>query len=170
MPKPTTKNQIIESAQKERNALEELLTGLTLEQITDLNTIGDWSVKDVLSHITEWEQMVIHWYQVGAKGKITAVPSEKYNWAQLPQLNHAIYLKHRDKPIITVQKEFKSSYKKILKVIDAIPKQELFARGRYTWTRNNTLAAYFISATSSHYRWARNVIRTTMKKNERNMS
>ena len=34
MPKPTTKPQIIETAQKERAALEELLATLTPEQMT----------------------------------------------------------------------------------------------------------------------------------------
>ena len=59
MPKPTTKNQIVEVAQKERTALEELLATLTPEQMTERDKIGEWAVKDVLSHLIEWEGMVI---------------------------------------------------------------------------------------------------------------
>ncbi|MBK7317213.1 DinB family protein [Candidatus Villigracilis affinis] len=97
MPKPTTKDQILENAHKERTALEELLSTLTPEQMTQPNMIGEWAAKDVLSHLMEWEQMVMAWYAAGVKGKTPAVPSEEYNWGQLPQLNHAIYLKHRDR-------------------------------------------------------------------------
>ena len=61
MPKPTTKKQILEAAQTERAALEELLATLTVEQITQPNVIGEWPIKDMLSHLTEWEQMVIQW-------------------------------------------------------------------------------------------------------------
>ena len=164
MPKPTTKQGLIETAQTERNALESLLATLTAEQLTQPNTVGDWSAKDVLAHLIEWEQMVIRWYQTGAKGKVPAVPSEEFNWAQLPQLNHAIYLKYRDVNLLEIQKQFKASYKKILKTIESIPEQELFTKGQYTWTRNNLLAAYFVSATSSHYRWARTEIRKAVKK------
>ena len=164
MPKPTTKNQIIEAAQKERNALEELLATLIPEQITEPGTIGEWAIKDVLSHLFEWEGMVIKWYEAGAKGKTPVVPSEEYNWGQLPQLNHAIFLKHRDKSLTDIQKSFKASYKKIMKTLQAIPEKELFTRGYYPWTRTNTLAAYFVSGTSSHYRWARTVIRKAVKK------
>ena len=164
MSKPTTKNQIIEAAQKERSALEELLAALTPEQITEPATIGEWAVKDVLSHLIEWEGMVVKWYESGIKGKTPAVPSEEYNWGQLPQLNHVIFLKHRDKSLTDIQKSFKASYKKIMKTLQAIPENELFTRAYYPWTRNNTLAAYFVSGTSSHYRWARTVIRKAVKR------
>lgn len=126
--------------------------------------VGDWALKDVLTHVIEWEAMVIRWYEAGVKGKTPAVPSEKYNWGQLPQLNHEIFLKHCDEPLAEVLRQFKSSHKKIMKRIEEIPEKELFTRGQYTWTRNNLLAAYFISATSSHYRWARTEIRKAIKK------
>jgi len=164
MPKPTTKNQIIETAQSERAALEEVLAALTLEQMTQANMIGEWAIKDMLSHLIEWEQMVIHWYETGLKGNIPAVPSEEYNWGQLPQLNHSIYIKHRNKSLEDIQKNFKASYKKILTTIESIPEDVLFTRGHYAWTKNNALASYFISCTSSHYRWARTEIRKAVKK------
>jgi len=163
MSKPNTKNEVIEAAQTERAALEKLLTTLTPDQMTQPNVIGEWAIKDVLAHLIEWEGMVMNWYQTGLKGKIPVVPSEEYNWGQLPQLNHAIYLKHRDRSLAEIQKEFKSSNKKIMKMIEGIPEKELFTRGQYTWTRNNLLAAYFVSATSSHYRWARTEIRKKVK-------
>jgi hypothetical protein len=164
MPRATTKQQLIEDAQTERAALEKLLATLTPVQMTQSATADNWSAKDVLAHLIEWEGMVMKWYETGAKGKVPAVPSEEYNWGQLPQLNHAIYLKHRDRSLVEVQKEFKSSYKKIMKVIESIPEKELFTRVQYTWTRNNLLAAYFTSATSSHYRWARTEIKKSIKK------
>jgi hypothetical protein len=164
MPRATTKQQLIEDAQTERAALEKLLATLTPEQMTQTKAVDDWSTKDVLAHLIEWEGMVMKWYETGAKGKVPAVPSEEYNWGQLPQLNHAIYLKHRDKSLEDIQKEFKSSYKKIMKVIETIPEKELLTRGQYPWTKNNLLAAYFSSATSSHYRWALGEIRKNVKK------
>ncbi|MBL8101971.1 MAG: ClbS/DfsB family four-helix bundle protein [Anaerolineales bacterium] len=163
MPKPTTKTQIIEAAQTERAALEEFLATLTPEQMSQPNVIGKWAVKDVLSHLFEWEGMVMKWYTEGKKGKVPAVPSEKYNWGKLPQLNQAIFLKHKDKPLVEIMKTFKASYKKIMKEIEDIPEKELFTRKVYKWANNNPLAAYFVSATSSHYRWARTTIRKAIK-------
>lgn len=163
MSKPITKQEVIESAQKERAALEDYLATLTPEQMTQPNVIGEWAVKDVLAHLFAWEGMVMRWYEAGKKGKLPAVPSEKYNWGQLPQLNHEIFLEHRDQPLAEVLKTFKSSYKKILKMIESIPEKELFTRNVYPWANNNLLAAYFVSSTSSHYRWARTTIRKAIK-------
>jgi hypothetical protein len=108
--------------------------------------------------------MVMKWYSEGKNGKSPSVPSEKYNWSQLPQLNHAIYLMHRDKPLPTILKMFKASHKKIMMTIEDIPEKELFTRKIYKWANNNPLAAYFVSATSSHYRWARITIRKAVMK------
>ncbi|MCA2000983.1 MAG: ClbS/DfsB family four-helix bundle protein [Chloroflexi bacterium] len=164
MSKVKTKQQLIENAQKERAALEKLLATLTPEQITQFSAADDWSPKDIMAHLAKWERMVMKWYAAGVKGKVPAVPSEEYNWGQLPQLNHAIYLKSRDKPLEQVQKEFKASYKKIMKLIESIPEKELFTRGQYSWTKNNLLAAHFNSATAAHYRWARGEIKNKVKK------
>jgi len=164
MPRAATKEQLIEDAQTERAALEKYLVTLTPEQMTQSKSADDWSAKDVLAHLIEWEGMVMKWYETGAKGKVPVVPSEEYNWGKLPQLNHAIYLKHRDRSLAEIQKEFKASHKKIMKTIESIPEKELFTRGQYSWTKNNLLGAYFVSATSSHYRWARGEIRKKVKK------
>lgn len=160
MPRPTTKNQLLEAIEVERKALEKFLDELSPAQLTQPGLVGEWSAKDVLAHLIEWEQMVLNWYSAGAKGKVPVTPAEGFNWAQLPQLNQQIYEKHCDRPLTDIQKEFKSSFKKMLSTIQSLTDEDIFTHGRYAWTKNNTLGAYFVSSTSSHYHWAR----TTMKK------
>jgi len=160
MPRPTTKKKLLEAIEIERKALEEFLAQLSPAQLTEPGLIGEWSAKDVLAHLIEWEQMVLNWCSAGVKGKVPITPAEGFNWAQLPQLNQQIYEKHRDKPLAEIQKEFRSSFKEMLNTIQGLSDEDLFTRGRYAWTKNNSLGAYFISSTSSHYHWAR----TTMKK------
>jgi hypothetical protein len=160
MPRPTTKKQLLEAIEVERKALEKFLDELSPVQLTHPGLVGAWSAKDVLAHLIEWEQMVLNWHSAGLKGKVPVTPAEGFNWAQLPQLNQQIYERHRDRSLADIQKDFKSSFKKILSTIQRLSDEDLFTRGRYAWTKNNTLGAYFISSTSSHYHWAR----TTMKK------
>lgn len=160
MPRPTTKKQLLEAIEIERKALEEFLAELSPAQMTRPGLVGEWSAKDVLAHLIEWEQMVLNWYSAGLKGQVPVTPAEGFNWAQLPQLNQQIYEKHCDRPLADIQREFKSSFKKMLGTIQSLSDEEVFTRGRYAWTKNNTLGAYFISSTSSHYHWAR----TEMKK------
>ena len=163
MSKPTTKDELLAVAQSEREALEQFLSELSSDQMTQPGIVGEWSVKDVLAHLLEWEQMVLSWYAEGRQGKTPAVPSKEFNWGQLPQLNQFIYEKHRRRDLADIQKDFNASYRKTMKTIQGLTEDELFTRGHFPWTKANTLAAYFGSCTGSHYRWARTEMRKGMK-------
>jgi hypothetical protein len=163
MPRPTDKSQLISAIRSEHDALEKSLSPLTKVQIAAVSRATKWSVKDVLSHLTEWEQMCLGWYEAGKKGKTPAVPAEGYNWAQLPALNKAILEKYRGRPAEEVIRRFRASYREILKVVQSIGERDMFTRGRYAWTGQNAMAAYFIGCTSSHYAWAAKEIRKCLK-------
>jgi hypothetical protein len=163
MSRAATKKQLLEDMEVEHKALEQLLAGLTPEQITQPGIVGEWSAKDVLAHLLEWQCMVLKWYTAGIQGKIIPIPAEGLNWAQIPLLNQRIYETYRDMPLADIQKQFKASHKKILSTIQGLSEKELFTRGHYAWTKNNTLGTYFVSSTSSHYVWARQNIKKGLK-------
>jgi hypothetical protein len=99
--------------------------------------------------------MALGWYAAGLRGEVPEVPAPGYKWNQTPQLNRAIFEKHRGRPLDEVVADVRASRREILGVIESLSDADLFAPGRFAWTRNNTLGAYFVSATSSHYLWAR---------------
>ena len=68
MPRPTSIPDLLAAIEKERGALETLLEPLTPEEMTDPGVVGEWSVKDVLAHLIEWEQMVLGWHATGLRG------------------------------------------------------------------------------------------------------
>ena len=159
MPRPTSKNDLLAAIEKERGALETYLETLTPEQLTEPGIVGEWSAKDVLAHLIEWEQMVLGWHAAGLRGEVPPLPAPGFKWNQTPQLNQQIYEKHRDRPLDEVLEQFQASHREILCVIQGLSNEELFTAGRYAWTKKNTLGTYMVSATSSHYLWARKEIR-----------
>jgi len=52
-----------------------ILATLTPEQMTRPGALGDWSAKDVLAHLYEWEQMVLGWLAAGQRGQTPSVPA-----------------------------------------------------------------------------------------------
>ncbi|MEW6093196.1 MAG: ClbS/DfsB family four-helix bundle protein [Chloroflexota bacterium] len=163
MPRPTSKTDLLTAIDQERGALEAILEALTPEQMVEPGVVGEWSVKDVLAHLVEWEQMVLEWYRAGLRGDIPEMPAPGYKWNQTPQLNQMIYKKHHDRPLDKVMEEFHASHREILGVIQDLSNEELFTAGRYAWTQKNTMGTYFVSATSGHYLWARKEIRKGLK-------
>lgn len=163
MPRPTNKTQLLSAMQKEYEELEKLLGTLTPDQMTHTTQATQWSIKDVLAHLLEWEQMCLGWYKAGVRGVIPPLPAEGYNWAQIPALNRAIYEKYHVRPLAGVLKQYRASYRQMLKTVQSLSEEDLFTSGRYAWTKKNALAAYFIGATSSHYHWARKEVRKCLK-------
>lgn len=167
MPKPATKTQLLEEIDVEWTALEEFLATLTPDEMTWSDVLGPWSVKDVLAHLTEWEQMFLCWYKAGLKGKITEMPAPGFNWMQLPQLNQHIYEKHREESLGGVLKQFRASHRQMLKTLNALNEEDIFTKKRFAWTKKLALMSYIYPNTSSHYRWARNEMQKGMKRKKR---
>lgn len=163
MPRPHTKSLVLSESQKEREALDEFLSMLSPEQMTEPGMLGEWSVKDVLAHLYEWEQMVLGWLAASQRGESPHVPAEGYKWSQLPALNEEIRSKHSNRPLDEMLTMYHDSYKQIMETIESIPEDEMFTPGLHPWMNKNTLGAYFVSATSSHYRWARKEMKKGLK-------
>ncbi len=163
MPKPFNKAQLLDDIHKERKALELYLDKLDPDALLYDDVVGDWSAKDVLAHLIEWEQMVLGWYQAGQRGETPILPAPGYKWNQLPALNQHIYEKHRDRSLRDIRAEFSASYQQMLQLIDGLSEAELFSRGHYPWAGNNPLASYINSCTASHYRWAKKEIQKGLR-------
>jgi hypothetical protein len=160
MPKPTTKEQLLELIENERKALEDFLSELMPEEWVWPGALGPWSVKDVIAHLLEWEQMFLGWYKAGLRGKMPEKPAPGFKWNQLPELNQKIYEKYCNQPLEDVQKKFRASYRQLLSTLKGLGEEELFQAGHFAWTGKHSLLAFILPNTSSHYHWAR----TEMKK------
>ncbi|MGL4649144.1 MAG: ClbS/DfsB family four-helix bundle protein [Caldilineaceae bacterium] len=163
MPRPTTKVELLRALDAERSQLESLLAPLAPEQLTAPGVVGAWSVKDVLAHLTAWHQMCLTWHAAGKRGEQPATPADGLTWQQIPILNERIYMQWRDEPLASVRTAFAASCDEIRAAIAAATDEELWTPKVYKWTKSTTLGAYFVSATSSHYLWARTEIRKGLK-------
>jgi hypothetical protein len=167
MGKRIVKSDLLEQIQLERVKLEETLAGLSKKQMTTRGvTDTGWAVKDVLTHLIAWEQMCLNWYKAGLRGETPALPAPGMTWRDLPKLNDQIFKKNRRRSLNDVLAEFQSSHQQILKTVKAMPEADLTELGRYAWTGQKWTVGNFIAAsTSSHYRWARTLIRKWAKRN-----
>lgn len=155
---------VLERIQTEQRRLEASLEELTQEQMEVAGVVGDWSVKDVLAHLVEWEQMFVGWYQAGLRGEVPQVPAPGIGWGELDRLNRQIYAKHRDRDLDQILEEFRASYDKALATIQEMSEAEMFTPGRYAWLGEGSLVNYILANTANHYRWAKDKIRDWARK------
>jgi len=164
MSKPTTKQELLDAAQKEYIALEKYLATYTPEEMNAPGALGDWSVKDVLAHLFEWQNLLFGWYNIGLRGETPDVPAEGYKWSDMPLLNQHIQQKYSDASLEDVIQEFRASHARTMEFISSLSDADLFTPGKYPWMNHNTLAAYTNSCAGAHYRWARTDMRAARNK------
>ena len=63
-PMPETKGELLERIDREWAALQQIITGLSEEQL-QVQDAGGWSIKDNLAHLTAWEQFMVGHYLEG---------------------------------------------------------------------------------------------------------
>lgn len=157
-----SKDELLVEILKERQKLEELLAAIPASRKKEEVTDG-MSVKDFLAHRTEWGRMMLSWYRDANKGKTPAVPSKKYKWNQLKELNADIHKRFTKASLASVEKEFKTVHDTLLRTIKKMSEEELFQKKYYSFTGSSDLATYLNSATAAHYRSARRHIQKWWK-------
>lgn len=157
MGKRPRKSELLKAIQRERTALDDTLYHLTTREMTERGvTRGGWSVKDILAHLAEWQQMNLKWYQAGLRGEVPELPAPGVNWREIPRLNEMIYRKHRRRSLHAVLQDYRSSHGRIIALIKTLSDSDLVTLGRYSWTGPKwALSDYFRANTAAHYLWAR---------------
>ncbi|HVO70603.1 MAG TPA: ClbS/DfsB family four-helix bundle protein [Aggregatilineaceae bacterium] len=162
----TTRSQLLDEIETERKRLEANLAGLSEAEMLEPGACGDWSVKDILAHLVAWEQLFLGSYAAGLREETPKTPAPDLNWRQLDVLNRRIYEQHRNQSLDDVRAAFAASYRDLMATVQAIPEEDLFAPSRFAWTGHWTLVAFVRGNSSSHYLWAKTLIRKWRKARE----
>jgi len=152
--RPRNKAELLDSTRSERGKLENKLSGLSPEELVYPGSMGEWSVKDILQHLVDWEQRWIGWYEAGKRGESVVTPEVGYNWRQMGELNEKYRQKYKERQLDDVLVDFNASYEQILDMIEKIPEEEMLTLGIYSWTGKLPLIAWISGNTCEHYQWA----------------
>lgn len=128
MNEPTTKTDLLALINIEHARLTATLDGLTDDQLTQPGVESEWSVKDVLAHVTWWEQWMVQKLDSLVRGdKIPRLlrPDEDQDTG-LARLNGDIFAATRDRPLAEVRADFDHSFEQALAAVTALPEHEIF--------------------------------------------
>lgn len=165
MPRPKTKDELLLLGQKNFNRLNEWIDSYSIEELNQEFPKGylNRNIRDVLAHLHHWHLMVLEWYAIDMQGEMPDVPAKGYTWKTLPELNREIWHTYKDIELNKARTLLNGSFDEVRKVIISHSNEELFEKKKYKWTGSTSMAAYLISATSSHYDWAYKLIKKCLK-------
>ena len=161
MGKRLRKTALLSEVRRGRTALDATLALLTPRQMTTSGvTRGGWSVKDILAHLVEWQQMNLDWYAAGLQGEKPAMPAPGYTLRELPRLNEMIFRKHHGRSLQAVLSDYRTYHERVVALIETVAEADLVTLQRFSWTGPSwTLSDYLRASTAAHDLWARTRIR-----------
>jgi len=121
------------------------------EQVVQALTADGWDVRAHLGWVAEADA-----------GGSPAIPAPGHTWRTTPALNEELRLRARTDGWDAVVARFARSHGQVRTLI-AGSGDDLFDKRVVRWTGSTSVGAYAVSATSSHYAWALDLVRRFRK-------
>ncbi|MFS4491271.1 ClbS/DfsB family four-helix bundle protein [Maribacter sp. 2308TA10-17] len=165
MSRPKTKEELLFLSQNNYTKLNNYIDLLPKNVLQNEFPKGylNRNIRDVIAHLHHWHLMLLEWHKVGLTGVKPDMPAKGYTWKTMPELNLKIREKYENTDLSEARKILDESYTTVQKLIKNHSEAALFEKKKYHWTGSTSLAAYIISATSSHYDWALKLIKKCRK-------
>lgn len=119
------KQQFLDRMEKEWAALKDSYAGLTEGQMEQAGVTGDWSIKDILAHVTTWEEESLKHLPTVLAGERT--PRYSVTYGGIDAFNEQMTAQKRALPLAKVLEQFDAVHQRLLEYVAGAP-EELFTR------------------------------------------
>ena len=141
-----TPHDLLHRIHKEREALAALWCGLTREQMTRRpGPQEDWSVKDLIAHITWWESFIRE-RVTELIGGARSEPAEHQD-----VLNARAHERHKDSPLTEVLAAFDANWPKLEAFISSLNDEQINTPAYYRTYDGVALLPILRAGTFGHY-------------------
>jgi hypothetical protein len=125
------KHEFIDTMRSERAQWDALLSEIGAANMTNPGAAGDWCVKDLIAHISAYENWLVELFAAVRRG---ALPSPSVlNDPDVDKRNAVVYAANKDRPLAGVQAESKVIFEKLVAAIEALPEDELVNEKHTAW-------------------------------------
>ncbi|MGI8586441.1 MAG: ClbS/DfsB family four-helix bundle protein [Chloroflexia bacterium] len=152
----TTKAQMLEIIQAEHAAWQALLAAIGEEHMMLRGAAGaDWTVKDVVAHLTAWRGRSCAYLRAGLRQTEPAPPPwpaefNEDDAAGVAQINNWFYEADRDQPLAAVLGESEAAWQEMADLVRALPEADLREADRFAWLGGAPLGPAVLDGSFEH--------------------
>jgi uncharacterized protein (TIGR03083 family) len=129
-----------------RAELDAAIAGLTPDQMLAPGACGDWSVKDVLAHVTAWQVNLLTNLFKAQRGQKPG--RMKWTDAEIEAQNQKWYREYSDRPLDNVLADYHGVHKQMLRVVEGLSDAQLAAPD--PWGQGKPLFSFFQDFGAEH--------------------
>jgi hypothetical protein len=130
-------DEILDALEDGRENLLEAIDGLSDEALLEPGVVGEWSVKDLLYHVSMWEAELVKLLWEAAQG----LPPSFFSFAgqTFDEINAAWAVEGQARTIEQVWDDFHSVRKQTIRRLSAFTDKDLSDPERYPWSKGQPL-------------------------------
>ena len=143
------KTELLEALEGNRQELIEMLEDLPNETLLEPGVVGDWSIKDILAHLTNWEgQIVTLLFQIqhGMKKPTTV----HFGSETVDEINQRWYESGKDRSLDVIWQDWAGVRKQSIRRVSEFNDLDLNDPQRFAWLDGEPLYQWILNDTVSH--------------------
>jgi hypothetical protein len=147
------KPEFLNGLRQEYQGWQELLEQIGPENMNKPDVAGDWSIKDIVAHLTGWRKRTVARLQAAQRGETGTPPPWDPKLSTDDEINAWIYEANRGHSVQEVLDESDQVFQQVLMAVEGLPDEVLQEPQRYLpWLEGNpfTPAALFAHYHDEH--------------------
>jgi hypothetical protein len=131
------KAEILASLDRRREELLDAIDGLSEEDLLESGVVGEWSVKDLLAHISAWEAELIKLLWQVQQGQKPS--SAHFSNKSVDELNAIWHQESFSRPLDRVMADFQAVRRQTARRVEVFSDNELNDNKLYPWLKGQPL-------------------------------
>ena len=143
------KTELLEALEDERQEILEMLEALPDEMLLEPGVSGDWTIKDILNHLTFWEGQTVTLLFQASQG-MPKPSTVHFGKEPVDALNQRWYEQGKQRPLETVWQDWLGVRKQMIRRVTAMSEKDLSDPNRYTWLKGKPLYEWVLNDSIEH--------------------
>jgi len=149
------KDHILAALREQFNQWEELLTGMSSEQLSTPHLPSKLSTKDIVAHVYAWQKISLVRMEAAESNREPEFPKAPAGFDletenDVDGINAWFYETYRDQPWSTIHQHWRAGFLRLLELGEGIVERELLDSSRYPWLKGHPLAFVLIASYDHH--------------------
>ena len=123
------REQLLKHLDKAWAAIKESYAGLSDSQLTEPGVTGHWSVKDILAHVTTWEEEALQYLPLIIKGGRPPRYSLKYGG--INGFNAQMTAQKRGLSLSDVLRQLDETHRRLIDYVQSVPEEQFTRETRF---------------------------------------
>ncbi len=143
------KTELLEALEDGRQEMIEMIEDLPDEALVEPGVVGEWSIKDILAHLTFWEgQIVTLLFQ--AKSGMAKPTTVHFGKETTDQVNQRMYEASKQRSLEIIWQDWSGVRKQTIRRVSEFSDQDLNDAQRFPWLEGVPLYQWILNDSAEH--------------------